>query len=134
MSRPHHTTPPHELSDGTLAAMATMGGTLPPRCENTFIGTVSGRKFWPLNPSRIGDQVSITNAPDLSNIQRPGARIRKLRIARGETLMIAAREIGLSWRYLQHVETGVTKSPSVHNAVKIAAHYGVTVETIWGNG
>jgi uncharacterized protein len=45
-----HTTPPHELSDPTLAAMSAMAGGLPPRCDDSWIQTASGRQFWPLNP------------------------------------------------------------------------------------
>lgn len=55
-----------------------------------------------------------------------GARLRKLRTDRGETLRDVAKQIGISGQALNYYENG-QRTPRDSVKIKLAQYYGMTV-------
>ena len=59
-----------------------------------------------------------------------GARVRKRRDDRGLTQEQLAREVGVTLRQLQRIETGQTRMPRLQRAQDIASYFGESLESL----
>jgi transcriptional regulator with XRE-family HTH domain len=59
-----------------------------------------------------------------------GMRLRLHRLARGETLRAVEAATGISNALLSQVETDYVRNPGVFTVAKLAAHYGVTIDSL----
>jgi len=61
-----------------------------------------------------------------------GARLRQLRVDRGESPAQAASSIGCAGQHLRDIEGGKSANPGLQLLRSLARHYGVTVAYIIG--
>jgi transcriptional regulator with XRE-family HTH domain len=61
-----------------------------------------------------------------------GARLKSLRIGKGESLQKAADAVGISKPHLWELETGNSTNPSLELLTKLAKHYRTTVAYLIG--
>ncbi len=61
-----------------------------------------------------------------------GARLARLRHARGESLRAAAPGIGCAYPHLAELERGQTTNPNLSTLPALARYYGVSVAYIIG--
>ncbi|RDL44668.1 hypothetical protein DN730_09795 [Marinomonas piezotolerans] len=57
---------------------------------------------------------------------------KQARAARGETLDVAAKAIGVSKPHLHSIESGKSSNPAIKTVVQAAMHYGVSIEVLAG--
>lgn len=60
------------------------------------------------------------------------ARLKTLRVARGESLQKAADGIGISKPHLWELESGTSTNPSLDLLTRTAKHYGTTIAYLLG--
>lgn len=61
-----------------------------------------------------------------------GARLRELRMRKGQSLQQVADAVGLSKGHLWDMESGNSKNPSIESLQRLSDHYGVTIGTLVG--
>ena len=61
-----------------------------------------------------------------------GARIRDLRIRKGQSLQEVAGAVGVSKTHIWEMEKGRSKNPSVDLLAKLADHFKVTITSLVG--
>ena len=61
-----------------------------------------------------------------------GARLRELRMRRGQSLQQVADAVGLSKGHLWDMESGKSKNPSIESLQRLSDHFGVTIGTLVG--
>lgn len=57
-------------------------------------------------------------------------RIREIRESRGETLLDVAISTRINPSRLGNIETGKTQSPGIETVMKIARHFGVSLDDL----
>ena len=57
-------------------------------------------------------------------------RIREIRESRGETLLDVAIATRINPSRLGNIETGKTKSPGIETVMKVARHFGVSMNDL----
>jgi transcriptional regulator with XRE-family HTH domain len=61
-----------------------------------------------------------------------GARLRELRIAKGQSLQQVADAVGASKAHIWELEKGTSRNPSMELLTKLADHFTVTVASLVG--
>lgn len=73
---------------------------------------------------------STAEAPGHANVQLNGAKIRKLRQNKGETIKSLSAIVPMSFSHLAHIETGVRKRARPPLARALAGALGVDLDDI----
>ena len=61
-----------------------------------------------------------------------GAKLKQLRLRRGESLQAVADAVGASKAHIWEIETGKSKNPSLELLKRLATHFGVSVSYLSG--
>jgi transcriptional regulator with XRE-family HTH domain len=61
-----------------------------------------------------------------------GARLRNLRLRKGQSLQQVAEAVGASKAHIWELETGKSRNPSIELLTRLADHYGVSVSILIG--
>lgn len=59
-----------------------------------------------------------------------GARIRKLREARGQSLSAAARDLKLTKAHLWELEMGLARNPTLKTLLALCKEYDITIQEL----